>query len=517
MESKQAKELASRLVAGERLTQEEELELLAWLQQHPEDRDAYLVDEAVDGLLGCLARLRSTEDSFVAATLRRVVALPEHAGGENEDGSVADNARALPAADHVTTAARLSFERGQRLGRHTNWQTIGVLCASLLLAVGLGGFLLLRDKQTLEANRPAVKSGQENPSVLQFAFARLDRTDRAKWDRPRVAGDRLGAGTLKLVQGAAWIRFDKGTIARVTGPAVIDLRSPDGMLLHRGHLTAQVPPLATGFTVTTPVGRVVDLGTEFDVSVDDAGTTETRVRLGKVSFRPQRQGELPGKPIELTAGGLDRAVSAVPDIAAPVLPVWTQVSGSQGVFVGTICANGKTMEFTSREAFEESRTLVVKQLREAPNEFSEHWSMMVQTSAWGSANASASVGGSSSAGSRRHVSVRENGKTISISQDHSGITVATVEMDGGKEEKTVVKAANAQELERKNPEAYRLYKQHLDGAADAAGPGQSSLPWPSDARGMLREQLRQQLRDSGDNPQMQGLLEKMLRQLDEDE
>ena len=442
MESKQAREFASRLVAGERLTPAEEQELLEWLEQQPTAREAYLADETMDSLLGCLARLRATEDDFVAATLRRVAAASEPPVRENA---------AEPADNRGAIATRPPFRRGWRSLRLAKWQAVAALCAAILLMAGVGGFLWLRDKPTLEAKHPAGKGGRGNPSSPQPAFAQLERADGATWDPPRAVGVRLAAGPLKLMKGAAEIRFDKGTVARFTGPTEIDLRSPDEVLLQRGTLAARVPPSATGFTVTTPVGRVIDLGTEFDVAVSDRGKTETRVHVGKVSFQPHRAGELPGKPLELTADGLDRAVTTVPDVVAPVLPVCTLVSSRRGGFVGTICANGKTMEFTSREAFEEARSLVVKQLQEAPNEFSERWSMMVvETTAHGGASASVSAGGS-------------------------------------------VRSGNQLPL-------------------PGAGKFPAEIP---DARDMLREQLRQQRKDNEGNPEMQELLDKMLRQFDE--
>ncbi|MEZ6118923.1 MAG: FecR domain-containing protein [Pirellulaceae bacterium] len=99
---------------------------------------------------------------------------------------------------------------------------------------------------------------------------------------------------MRLTRGVAEVRFDKGTSARLTAPAEVELVSGDEVSLGFGKLTARVPAKATGFTVTTPVGRVVDVGTEFDVSVNESGTTEARVLDGKVLVLPQRKGELAG-------------------------------------------------------------------------------------------------------------------------------------------------------------------------------------------------------------------------------
>ena len=139
---------------------------------------------------------------------------------------------------------------------------------------------------------------------------------------------------MKLTAGTAELHFDKGSVARLTGPAVLELRSGDEVFLKRGSLTARVPPPAVGFLVATPLSRIVDLGTEFDVAVEDSGATQTLVRQGRVSLRPQRGEEELGTPIELAVGALDRATVSVPDIAASVLPVTTVARGSAGPVPG---------------------------------------------------------------------------------------------------------------------------------------------------------------------------------------
>ena len=78
---------------------------------------------------------------------------------------------------------------------------------------------------------------------------------------------------------------------------MLELRSADEVFLRQGSLTARVPPPAVGFFVTTPLARVVDLGTEFDVVVDELGATQTLVRRGRVSLTPQRGQEDLGTPI----------------------------------------------------------------------------------------------------------------------------------------------------------------------------------------------------------------------------
>src|SRR5437773_1342423 len=66
------------------------------------------------------------------------------------------------------------------------------------------------------------------------------------------------------------------------GPASMELLGGNSARLLRGKLTAQVPASAKGFQITSPQGKIVDLGTEFGMAVARDGTTDVYVFKGKV-------------------------------------------------------------------------------------------------------------------------------------------------------------------------------------------------------------------------------------------
>ncbi len=92
---------------------------------------------------------------------------------------------------------------------------------------------------------------------------------------------------LRLERGLAEIEFDRGARVILQGPAGLELISASSVKLHYGTMTARVPFLAQGFSVFTAGGKVVDLGTEFGLSVDDGGTTTVRVFKGEVEAFPR--------------------------------------------------------------------------------------------------------------------------------------------------------------------------------------------------------------------------------------
>ena len=66
-----------------------------------------------------------------------------------------------------------------------------------------------------------------------------------------------------------------------------------------GKLRANVPKVAQGFSIDTPKGKVVDLGTEFGLNVEEDGVTEIYVYVGKVLFEGKdRDAELAFEELE---------------------------------------------------------------------------------------------------------------------------------------------------------------------------------------------------------------------------
>ncbi len=92
----------------------------------------------------------------------------------------------------------------------------------------------------------------------------------------RVMGEehRIAAGTVKL-------RTRRGAELVIEAPAAFRFESPQRLHLETGRLSADVPPPAKGFTVITPDGDAVDLGTRFGIDVTGQGRSEIHVFRGR--------------------------------------------------------------------------------------------------------------------------------------------------------------------------------------------------------------------------------------------
>lgn len=113
---------------------------------------------------------------------------------------------------------------------------------------------------------------------------------------PLVAGDALQPGPLRFDHGLVQVEFFCGATVIIEGPAYLDLESAKLARVHSGRLRAQVPPAARGFTIDTSDLKVVDLGTEFGVSVTPEGAS-VEVFDGEVELH-----EATGEPRLLAAG-----------------------------------------------------------------------------------------------------------------------------------------------------------------------------------------------------------------------
>jgi hypothetical protein len=156
--------------------------------------------------------------------------------------------------------------------RPTKWVFALAACVALLAT----GWFALR------WSHPNDRKG-----VTSKAVAMLNRVVDAQWNGSNEA-PRLGAplepGWLRLKSGLMQIVFYSGARVAIEGPAEFQIVSPVEASFPNGRLTAEVPPQARGFRISTPQMNVTDLGTAFGIDVKDR-RTELHVFKGSVEFQ----------------------------------------------------------------------------------------------------------------------------------------------------------------------------------------------------------------------------------------
>lgn len=115
-------------------------------------------------------------------------------------------------------------------------------------------------------------------------------TRAARWD-----GDGPGDGALAghvpytLKSGFALLRFSSGVEVTLEGPCTFSASGPLAMRVDHGSASIRTPEHVSRFTVSTPGGDFVDMGTEFGIAVGSDGSSPvilTDVFSGEIEVRP---------------------------------------------------------------------------------------------------------------------------------------------------------------------------------------------------------------------------------------
>ncbi|MGD9631846.1 MAG: FecR domain-containing protein [Pirellulales bacterium] len=218
-----------------------------------------------------------------------------------------------------------------QLERRERWQSVLRWSAGISAVVALamaGWWLTVRERKdallaeaVLDGNlKPAVDvSFGSQPFGNQPLAAEVTYVSNAAvWQNPNgsfTLASRVRAGeNLTLERGQVELTYSTGAKLLLTGPSEF-LVLPAGGKLRRGELVARVPQAGHGFTIETPHGKVIDLGTEFGVVVDDFGVSQVSVFEGKVETLPSGPAGLAQDKIELTSG---RAIQWTADSVTPI-------------------------------------------------------------------------------------------------------------------------------------------------------------------------------------------------------
>jgi FecR protein len=149
-------------------------------------------------------------------------------------------------------------------------------------------------------------------------------------------GDRLASTTIQINRGMLRLAFDDGVEVTLQGPADYELTALGKTRLHRGLLTATVPPGAVGFLVSTPHAEVVDLGTAFGVALDEDGNSEVSVFDGEVEVQPNRDRKKKlvqeGQTVRVTKTNEIESSKFAAGVYETLWPVSSGIAGSTGAF-----------------------------------------------------------------------------------------------------------------------------------------------------------------------------------------
>ena len=162
-----------------------------------------------------------------------------------------------------------------------SWKALLFVAASIAFVVVAARWAYLERQADKFADRAAIAregeatnaDGQEPTSQ---GIALVTRLGECTMARPVIRGRRRGRAHSRNSETEIGIRgqveFFCGASVVLEGPAELELVSSTAARFLRGRLRAQVPPAARGFQIDVDGMKVVDLGTEFGLSVSPAGS-----------------------------------------------------------------------------------------------------------------------------------------------------------------------------------------------------------------------------------------------------
>ncbi len=180
---------------------------------------------------------------------------------------------------------------------------------------------------------------QSSTNSIEKIAATVTHVKNCKWpnnSKPLKVGTQLSEGqSISLDSGILKLIFESGAEVTLQGPCEIDVVNSMLGYLRSGNATASVPPRAFSFAIRAPGLDIIDLGTDFGVSVGSDGNSELHVFEGEVIYR---QDNCSRKSSEVFHVAEDNAVRFT---SPTVLP--TEIEVNAGLFKN---------QFELREAYQ---------------------------------------------------------------------------------------------------------------------------------------------------------------------
>ncbi len=127
-------------------------------------------------------------------------------------------------------------------------------------------------------------------------------------------GKRLATGDEQwlLREGYAELLFDNQAKVVLEGPAEFQILAADRIGLQCGRVYVRGPGEAAGFSIYTPDGKIIDLGTEFGVQADIGGNAQVHVLKGKTMLLAGRSGRV---NLEISQGQAEKVAGKTGEVS----------------------------------------------------------------------------------------------------------------------------------------------------------------------------------------------------------
>lgn len=175
------------------------------------------------------------------------------------------------------------------------WPIVSPLCLAVCLCA-LGLFLYF----SIEQQEDVVPLIAQNNFQYYFddnasppeEVAMLSQAVQATWKllgKHSALTKHFQPGTVSLTSGNVVFAFSGGADISLASPALFGMERKNHGTLFSGTLSAHITDSKSPFTLETPSVEVVDQGTEYEVTVNEAAETFVHVLDGQVEVKPRRR------------------------------------------------------------------------------------------------------------------------------------------------------------------------------------------------------------------------------------
>ncbi|WDE98175.1 FecR domain-containing protein [Lentisphaera profundi] len=151
-----------------------------------------------------------------------------------------------------------------------------------MAAIFLGALIFWQVSSPQKAE--TIVNADSSEPVLEPFLARVNSTEEGIYS----SGDWLKKGAYVFDKKLA-LTLDSGVELNIEANSALELESSNRVRLSKGKVRVYVPQVAVGFVLNIPGGKVVDLGTEFMVGIDDRGLSDVEVIQGEVEVYPMAE------------------------------------------------------------------------------------------------------------------------------------------------------------------------------------------------------------------------------------
>jgi hypothetical protein len=220
---------------------------------------------------------------------------------------------------------RRSIEKPSARSHHSRWRglrpihrraMVAAAAAALLAAAWVGTRPDNREHLSTVPKKPGTNDAEEHIAAPRLKIAKpvansegfvarvLAASKDVTWRPDGAPRDFLmrlePKNRIKLATGLLKIEFSGGAETILHAPADFEVLGPNEARLYSGDLTGR--STAGSFNLLTPAATVIDIGTEFGVSVDSQRKTGVSVFDGEVHVRPMHRETADGTLVRLTRG-----------------------------------------------------------------------------------------------------------------------------------------------------------------------------------------------------------------------